>query len=218
VTTREFQARLRRRTRRADVQLCDAEAALLEEYVRLLGRWNAKINLTALSVADPDDEAVDRLIVEPLAAAKVLPAGSLRLIDIGSGTGSPAIPLLVARPDLDVILVESKTRKAVFLTEVVRHLGLPAAVETARYEHLLARPDLHESADVLTIRAVRVESRSLLSLQAFLKPGGQILWFRAAGSSQPSVPLPLRLAGVRPLLEAARSSLVLLEKEAVALR
>ena len=53
-----------------------------------------------------------------------------------------------------------------------------ASVETARFEQLLSRPDLHEAADVVTVRAVRVETRTLMTLQAFLKPDGQLFWFR----------------------------------------
>ena len=79
-------------------------------------------------------------------------------------------------------MVEAKTRKAVFLLEALRHLDIAdASVETARFEQLLTRPELHEAFDVLTIRAVRVESATLVTLQAFLKPGGQMFWFQGAG-------------------------------------
>ena len=74
MTTREFRERTRRRAKRVDVRLSDDQLTALEEYVRLLARWNRKINLTALSVAEPDDEAIDRLLIEPLVAAKYLPA------------------------------------------------------------------------------------------------------------------------------------------------
>jgi hypothetical protein len=122
------------------------------------------------------------------------------------------------RPDIAFTLVESKTRKAVFLTEVVRELSLPhAIVETARFEQLLARPDLHEAADVVTIRAVRVESRTLLSFQAFLQPGGRLFWFRAASPMLPgNIPPPFQVAGTRPLVDATRSQLLVLSKSRAA--
>ena len=60
-----------------------------------------------------------------------------------------------------------------FLREAIRQLALyDCVVETARYEELLTRPDLHEAMDVVTVRAVRVELRVLMSLQAFARPGG----------------------------------------------
>ncbi len=67
-------------------------------------------------------------------------------MDVGSGGGSPAIPLKLAVPRLRLTMVEAKARKSAFLREAVRHLGLEQrSVETARYEELLARPDLHEA-------------------------------------------------------------------------
>ena len=78
-----------------------------------------------------------------------MPAKASTAIDIGSGGGSPAIPLTLAAPRLHMRMVESKTRKAVFLREVIRTLGLGRAeVDTSRFEELLTRPELHEGADL----------------------------------------------------------------------
>jgi 16S rRNA G527 N7-methylase RsmG len=118
-------------------------------------------------------------------------------------------------------MVESKTRKAVFLMEAVRHLHMAqAAVETSRFEQLLSRPDLHESADVVTVRAVRVEARTLVTLQAFVKATGQLFWFRgSSGPSEPSgVPPPLRWTATHPLVDANKSRLVILHKDLVVSR
>jgi 16S rRNA (guanine527-N7)-methyltransferase len=188
----------------------------LEQYFELLTRWNAKINLTAFSLAEPDDEALDRLLVEPVVASCHVnpPVGSV--IDIGSGSGSPAIPLRLALGATRLTLVEAKTRKAVFLVEALRHLGISdGLVETARFEQLLTRPELHEAFDLLTIRAVRVESRTLLTLQAFLRPGGRLFWFRGPGG--PDAPaetvVPLSWTATYPLVETLRSRLVVLTKQ-----
>jgi 16S rRNA (guanine527-N7)-methyltransferase len=218
VTSREFRDRLRRRARRAGLNVAPELAAQLEEYFRFLALWNSKINLTALALDPLADEAVDRLLVEPLVAAELVdPTLPLRALDLGSGSGSPAIPMALARPQLELRLVESKTRKAVFLLEVLRALRLPARVETARFEQLLARPELHEAADLVTIRAVRVETRTLLTIQAFLKPSGRIFWFRSnAGGEAPGVPPPLRWAETVPLMESLGSRLTVLTKELVA--
>jgi len=219
VTSREFNERLMRRARRADVQIAPELARDLEQYYRLLTLWNVKINLTALPLSPPGDDTFDRLLVEPLVAARHLGPGSVTAIDIGSGSGSPAIPLALASPGLAIRMVESKTRKAVFLTEAVRHLHMVgASVETARFEQLLSRPDLHEGADLVTVRAVRVEARTLMTLQAFLRPAGQLFWFRSAvGPSSPSnVPPPLRWTATHTLVEANSSRLVVLSKDLVA--
>lgn len=189
----------------------------LEMYYRLLTTWNIKINLTGLDLADPSPGTLDRLLIEPLAAARHVPAAT-RLIDIGSGGGSPAIPLALAVPALRVLMVESKTRKSVFLREAVRALSLKAVdVATARFEELLARPDLHERHDVLTMRAVRLETRVLMSLQAFVRPGGQFFLFRGPTGSDFSeaVHPPLTWKATYPLIESLRSRLVVLEKRPI---
>jgi 16S rRNA (guanine527-N7)-methyltransferase len=187
----------------------------LEVYYRLLAQWNQKINLTALNLREATDEAFDRLLIEPLVAARHARPGTQKMLDVGSGGGSPALPFALAVPGVALVMVESKTRKSVFLREAVRTLELPgASVETTRFEELLARPDLHEAHDLVTIRAVRVETRVLLSLQAFVKPGGQIFLFRGPASIDPSetAPPPLVWHATYPLVESLRSRLVVLSK------
>ena len=155
----------------------------LEAYFELLRKWNRKISLTALPVEELGDEAIDRLLVEPLAAARFLPYLDATAIDIGSGGGSPAIPLKLAVPKISMRMVESKTRKAAFLREVVRTLELDRTeVEAMRFEELLVRPALHDAADVLTMRAVKLEVKTLASLQSFLKPDGMLLLFGSRSS------------------------------------
>jgi len=207
--------RLRRRARRHGLTLAPDVVRALVSYLELLDRWNRKINLTAL---DAPDQAIDRLLLEPLIAARHLPSGPLQLIDIGSGGGSPAIPLKIVVPSASLVMVEAKTRKAAFLREAVRHLGLSdVRVEVCRFEQLLTQPGLHEAADVLTLRAVRTESRVLMSLQAFLKPGGRLFLFR--GPSGPDAPQalspPLQWSSTVPLVDSLQSRLVILSKTAL---
>jgi len=140
------------------------------------------------------------------------------MLDVGSGGGSPAIPMALAVPSVRLLMVESKTRKSVFLREAVRAVALEGAeVAASRYEELLARPELHEAHDLVTMRAVRVEPRLLSNLQAFIKPGGVLLLFRGTTAADPSetVPPPLAWSATFPLLESLRSRLVVLEKRHV---
>jgi len=215
LNSREFQGRLARRARRAGLTLPAELAAKLEAYYRLLSTWNTKINLTGLPLSDVSPGAIDRLLIEPVVAARYVPAKSARMLDVGTGGGSPAIPLALAVPCPRLLMVESKTRKSVFLREAVRTLGLKdAEVVTARLEELLAQPDLHETLDLVTVRAVRVESRMLRTLQAFVRPGGLLFLFRGSGTSDPSesVTPPLAWKATYPLIESLRSRLVILEK------
>jgi 16S rRNA (guanine527-N7)-methyltransferase len=213
VTSRDFQDRLNRRARRAGVTVSPFLASKLETYYRLLGTWNRRINLSGIDLSEPTPEALDRLLVEPLVAAKHVPSRTNRMIDIGSGGGSPAIPFALAVPGASLLMVESKTRKSVFLKEAVRALEMNGDVLTSRFEALLSRPDLHEVHDLLTIRAVRVESRILMSLQAFVRPGGHIFLFRSSSGDAPdSLTPPLTWLATFPLVEALRSRLVVLRK------
>ena len=215
MAARDFRTRLTRRASKAGVPLIDDLAATLAAYYELLARWNRKINLTALT--DPD-EAIDRLLLEPLVAARYLPSRDGRLMDIGSGGGSPAIPLKLAIPGLTLTMVEVKARKSAFLREAIRHLGLTDThVENSRYEELLTRPELHERHDALSVRAVRVEPRALVTLQAFLRPLGTLMLFRGpngVAEAQTFFP-PLELVQTVPLLEATQSRLTLLAKRSV---
>lgn len=210
---RDFRTRLARRASKSGVFLDETLASGLVGYYELLARWNRKINLTSL---DDPDEAIDRLLLEPVIAARHLSPAVVDLMDIGSGGGSPALPLALALgPQVRLTMVEVKARKSAFLREAVRSLGLTGAgVETARYEELLSRPELHERYDVLSMRAVRVESKVLMTLQAFVKPGGSLLLFR--GPTGPDVPPgvlhPLEWQTTAPLVEALQSRLSILLK------
>jgi len=215
VSSRDFLDRLHRRARRAGLTLPPALGEQLETYYRLLATWNQKINLTGLDLTEPTPEALDRLLIEPIVAATHAPAQTDRVIDIGSGGGSPAIPFALGAGSTRLLMVESKTRKSVFLREALRALDLPRSeVASARFEELLSRPDLHEAHDVLTIRAVRIEPRVLTNLQAFVKPGGHLFLFRgtvAAGVPETITP-PLWRHATYPLLESLQSRLLVLEK------
>jgi 16S rRNA (guanine527-N7)-methyltransferase len=187
----------------------------LEVYYRLLAHWNQKVNLTGLDMSAAGYDAIDRLLIEPLLAARYVWPDVRRAIDIGSGGGSPAIPLSLAVPELSMLLVEAKTRKSVFLREALRALGLSRCeVVTARFEELLTQPRLHEAHDLLTVRAVRVEPKTLTGLQAFVRPGGAVFLFRsgAAGQSPPAVTPPLSWTATHSLIESLGSQLVVLGK------
>ena len=219
MSSREFRDRLRRRAKRANVEVSADLADALERYYTLLTKWNAKINLTSFELDQGgNDEAVDRLLVEPIVAARHIAPTARTAIDVGSGGGSPAIPLTLAAPQIQMRMVESKTRKAVFLREALRELNLrQVEVETSRFEELLSRPALHEGLDLVTIRAVRVEPRTLVSLQAFLKPSGELFLFRGPGGADVSDALTpaLNWLATYPLVESLRSRLVVLRKTSI---
>jgi 16S rRNA (guanine527-N7)-methyltransferase len=208
----DWRKRIGRRARKANVGLLPEQTAAHADFLALLSAWNERMNLTALN---DRDEAVDRLILEPAAAARIL-QGATSVLDVGSGGGSPAIPLKIQIPQASLCMVESKIRKGAFLREAVRKLNLSnVRVESRRFEELLTDASIHECCDVVTIRAVRVQMTTLISTQAFLKPGGRLALFRGPGEeSLPAVPM-LTLESDEPLVESLRSRLLILKKNAL---
>jgi 16S rRNA (guanine527-N7)-methyltransferase len=213
VASRDFASRLTRRARRAGVEPPPGCLARLDAYFELLRKWNRRINLTALPLEPPSDEALDRLVIEPLVAAKQARDSDRLCIDVGSGGGSPGIPFHLAAPWVRLVLVEVKVRKSAFLREVVRQLDLSGVtVENRRFEELLARADLLESADLVTMRAVRPDARLWNTVQAFLKPRGRVLWFGASDSERVAKSPMLSETARIPLVASLGSQLVVMEK------
>jgi 16S rRNA (guanine527-N7)-methyltransferase len=122
-------------------------AAQLEAFLALLLQWNARMNLTAVRDAEG---IVQRHFAESLFAAENIPAAVATLLDFGSGAGFPGIPIGIARPELAVTLAESQGKKAAFLREAVRTLGLRAEVWDRRVEQMPAE----RVFDAVTLRAV----------------------------------------------------------------
>jgi 16S rRNA (guanine527-N7)-methyltransferase len=213
VSSRDVGARITRRIRRAGLALPPGALEALESYVDLLRRWNRRINLTALSVDPLSDEAVDRLLIEPIAACRHVLSYDHKVIDIGSGSGSPSIPLKICLPRLNMILVEVKVRKTAFLREVVRQLRLTdVEVENRRFEELLPRAELHEAADLITFRAVRADRRLWTGIQAFLRPSGRVFWFGATPAATGEMHLPFELVSIEPLSPGPGSQMAVLRK------
>jgi len=129
----------------------------LAAYLDLLLRANAEVNLVSRREAVPET-LVSRHLLDALEALPLMPppgARPLRLLDVGSGGGFPALPLLLARPDLQGVLVESVGKKARFLEAAVRNLGLTARVVNARFpDPAFELMKNSPRSDLLTSRAV----------------------------------------------------------------
>ena len=167
------------------VEIAPALSEQLEAYFRLLARWNDRINLTALRLDPPTDQAIDRLIIEPLVVTPLIAEARL-WFDLGSGGGSPAIPLKLASPAAQLTMVESKARKAAFLKDAIRILGITgASVETERIEALASSHPLAGSVDVVTVRAVRPDPILFDAVTRLLKPRGRAVLFGLREHFQP---------------------------------
>lgn len=131
------------------------------EYLTLFLRWNERLNLSSVR-----DEAgiLSRHFVESIACARALPAGISTLLDLGSGAGFPGIPIALCRPEISITLAESQGKKAAFLHEAVRVLGVAATVHAGRAE-LLTEP-----FDCVTLRAVDRMAHAVHTAAALVAP------------------------------------------------
>ncbi|HEX4037807.1 MAG TPA: 16S rRNA (guanine(527)-N(7))-methyltransferase RsmG [Acidobacteriaceae bacterium] len=150
----------------------------LETYLTLLMKWNARINLTA--VRKPAD-IVQRHFSESLFAAQQIPSGVKTLLDYGSGAGLPGIPIAIAKPEVTVTLAESQNKKAAFLREAVRTLGLNAEVWAGRVEAMEAK----RVFDAVTLRAVEKMAEACRTATERLGPEGWIAVF-ATRATEPA--------------------------------
>ncbi len=121
------------------------------------------MNLTAIR---DEDGILARHFVESIACAHALPREIATLLDFGSGAGFPGIPITLCRPELTVILAESQSKKAAFLQEVLRVLGLQATVCSGRAETLTT------TFDCVTLRAVDRMGRAVEAGGKLVRPGG----------------------------------------------
>ena len=177
----------------AALGLDPALATPLLAYLALLDRWNRTYNLTA--IRDPR-EMVGKHLLDSLAMHPYLDDG--HLADLGAGAGLPGIPLAIAKPGLRVTLVESNGKKARFLREAVRTLGLSnARVAESRAEAL----DEPGAYDAITARALATLPLIIELGGHLLKPGGRLLAMKGAVPDDEIAGLPAgwRVETVHPL-------------------
>ena len=108
------------------------------DYLALLVRWNQRINLTSIR---NEEDILKRHFFESIVCARSVPAGISTLLDYGSGAGIPGIPIALCRAEIAVTLAESNGKKAAFLREAVRVLGIGTKVHAGRAEELGVRFD-----------------------------------------------------------------------------
>ena len=134
-----------------------------EELLSLILRWNTRVNLTAIR----DEEGIlKRHFVESIACARALPNGITTLLEVGSGAGFPGIPIALCRPEIAVTLAESQGKKAAFLQEAVRVLGVATKVYAGRAEAMAAQ------FDCVTLRAVDRMERAVQAAARLVLPEG----------------------------------------------
>ncbi|WP_432723216.1 16S rRNA (guanine(527)-N(7))-methyltransferase RsmG [Jeongeupia wiesaeckerbachi] len=148
--------------------LDDAQQKLLLGYVGLLEKWNKTYSLTA--IREPE-RMVPHHLLDSLAPLAHFKAGTgARILDVGSGFGTPGIPLAIARPDWQLFLLDSNHKKTTFLRQAIVDLKLTnVTVVTERVEAF--RPEA--PFDVITSRAFSDLAEFVKLTRHLLTPGGE---------------------------------------------
>jgi 16S rRNA (guanine527-N7)-methyltransferase len=183
-----FEERLREGCRVLGVEVGEGVPAQLFRMMGELLKWNAKVNLTAITAPE---EVLEKHFLDSLA---VLPEveGAASMLDVGAGAGFPGLPLRVARPGLAVTLVDTVGKKVSYLKAVIAGMGLTGA------KGVHARAEGKPEAEGLP-RAERVICRAFMDLPdwlklapAYLAPGGRVV--AMLGKAQPEAELQARAA------------------------
>lgn len=159
----------------------DATAAeRFNRYAQLLVEWNERMNLTAIT--DPAD-IVLKHFADSLTVIPVLPKKQgISLIDVGTGAGFPGIPLAIVRGDIRLTLLDSLNKRLTFLQQVCTELGIHAQLIHARAEEAGRKPELRETFDMVTARAVAALPVLAEYCVPFLKKGGRFIAMKGPDS------------------------------------
>ena len=184
----------------------DVEAKL-SAYLALLDKWNRVYNLTAVRETE---RMVSHHLLDSLAIVPFVEIG--RVLDVGSGGGLPGIPLAIARPDLQVTLIDSVAKKTAFLLQAKTELGLEnVSVVTGRVE-------THQDAagfNTITSRAFSDLKEFVTLTRHLLAPGGRWLAMKGLHPHEEITQLPqwARLSAEHvltiPGLDATRHLIIL---------
>lgn len=180
---------------RAGASLTEQQHALLSRYLDLLVAGNQRMNLTR--IVERESAEVHH-VGDALTLLRHLPAGPIRIADVGSGGGVPGIPLAIARPDATVWLIESTKKKAAFLRQAAGELGLRnVQVSDQRAEDVGRLPELRETFDVAVARAVGTLDWLVEWCLPLVRKGGKMLAMKGAKAAEelPAAEHAIRLLG-----------------------
>jgi len=159
-----------------DVTLSSEALDSLAKYFEVLSVWNSRLHLVSF---ESPEEFATRHVLESLLLLKYLPVGA-RVADVGSGGGLPLVPCLIARSDLQAVLIDSSKKKALFLREVLREISVKerAEVFADRFENL-ATPEVN----FVTCRALERFETMLPRLIEWAPAAASLLLFSGEGLS-----------------------------------
>ena len=164
------------------ISLTDEQLRLFEKLAELLVEQNKTMNLTAIT--DPDGIAVKHFADSISALSAYDFARNAKVLDVGTGAGFPSIPLLIARPDLEMTMIDSTAKKLKYVASTVETLGLTAEVLHTRAEEAGQNKEYREKFDIVCSRAVAALNVLCEYCLPFVKVGGVFLAMKAAKAQE----------------------------------
>lgn len=185
------------------VQLDETALERYDIYARLLAEWNEKINLTAIT--DPLGITVkhfaDSLTVFKYCSLQK----NAKIIDVGTGAGFPGLALLIARPDIELTLLDSTKKKLGVIEDILAHIGLTAQLLHARAEEAGQNEKYREKFDFATARAVANLRELSEYCLPFVKRGGYFISMKGANALEELSGAKKAIAVLGGSVEAAES-------------
>ena len=189
------------------MELTPEQGSRLERLDRWLTESSRVLDLSGFR---DTEERIARYFLEPLDAFRWFPNQPGEALDVGTGGGSPALPLAIVGPGREWTFLEPNRRRAVFLEEALSQVGLSGAVQRSRLEVFAPGKRFM----VITSRGVSLDEGALARLVAWLEPGGRLLLFTGSDRSEllRSWRGPLEERGHVALAPGFKSWLLVLEK------
>ena len=173
---------LKEKTEMFHVKLDETALERFDLYGKLLVEWNEKINLTA--IIDPEGVTIKHFLDSITIFSYVdIPEGA-KVIDVGTGAGFPGLAMLIARPDLQMTLMDSTKKRLTVIEDILEKIGLSADVVHSRAEEAGKKEEYREKYDFSTARAV-TNLRDLAEYcLPFVKVGGSFVPMKSAKTQE----------------------------------